>query len=89
MDHLRSTHLYCERLPNINITSCGALEGATYSEQSFRRLVRWRAQLPWAEVRAGRICRRPGGAVSRFQSEAGTLNRRGRGNGKGETLGSD
>lgn len=89
MDHPGSTHLHDQRLPSTIITSSGAREGAAHSQQSLRRLVRRRAQLPWAEVRAGRIRRRAGGAVSRFQSEAGALEGRGRWDGKGEAVGSD
>lgn len=77
MDHHGSTHRHDQRLPTIIITSSGALEGATISQQSIRRLVRRRAQLSWAQVRAGRIRRRTGGAVSRFQSEAGAIEGRG------------
>ena len=70
MDHPGSAHFQDQRLQTIIITSCGALEGAAHSQQSLRRLVRRRAQLPWAQVRAGRVRGRAGGAISRFQSEA-------------------
>lgn len=89
MDHRGSTHLHDHRLPRTIVTSCGALEGAAHSQQSLRRLVRRRAQLPWAQVRAGRIRRRTGGAVSRFQSEVGALEWRGRWHGTDETVRSD
>lgn len=39
--------------------------------------------------RAARIRRRPSGVALRFQSEAGALERKGRWDGKGETIASD
>lgn len=91
MDHPGFTSLHDQRLPSIIIiiTSIGALEGAAHTQQPLRRLVRRRAQLPWAQIRAGRIRRRSGRAVSGFQSEAGALEGRGRRDGKGEIVRSD
>lgn len=90
MDQLGSTYPHYQRLPSIIITtSSGALEGAAHSQQSLRRLVRRRTQLPWAQIRAGRVRWRAGRTISLFQGEAGALGRRGRWDGKGETVGSD
>lgn len=55
------------------IASGGALEGASNLQQSLRRLVRRRTQLPRLQVRAGRIRGRLGWAVSRVQGETGAL----------------
>ena len=89
MDHREFSQLQDQRLPGLIIASSGALQGAAHSQQSLCRLVRRRAQLPWAQVRAGRIRWRAGGTVSRLQSDAGALGRRGRWDGEGAIVGSD
>ena len=76
MDHLGSTYLHDERLLRVIITSSGAFQGAAHSQQSLRRLVRRRAQLAWAQIRARRIRWRAGGIVSRLPGGAGVFGRR-------------
>lgn len=85
MDH---AYAHDERVSSV-LTSSGAFQGANNAQQSFRRLVRRGAQLPRAQVRAGRVRGRAGGALSRFQSAAGAFQRRRRRNGKSQTVTSD
>lgn len=85
MDH---TYARDWPLPS-DLTSSRAFQGANNAQQSFRRLVRRRAQLPRAQVRAGRVRRRAGGAVPWFQGAACAVQRRRRRYGKSETTTSD
>lgn len=85
MDHITSP-----KLPtNLTLSPNRTLQRARNSQQPLRGMVWRRPQLSRAQVRAGGIRRRAGGAVPQFQSESGACEGGGRLDGKGEVVGAD